>query len=107
MLKNLGSEVLTRSAAEVRFYQSNTSFNTSIEKTDIMALFQTIEILIQVILCAKYKTTSSESDHTLVLKSVSVRRQGIVFLSFSLGIKLCEILVLLQTMEGHGWTHLL
>lgn len=72
-----------------------------------MALFQKIQILIQTILCAMYKTTPSESDHTPVLKSVLVRRQGIVFLSFSSGIKPFEILVLLKTMEGHGWTQLL
>lgn len=76
------------------------------KKPDPMVLFQKILILIQAILCARYKTTSSESDRTLVLKSVLVRREHIVFLSFSTGIKPCEVLVLLQTVEGHGWTQL-
>lgn len=91
MLKNLGSEVLTGSAAEIGFYQWNTSFNTSIQKNpDIMVLFQKTLILIQAILCARYKTTSSESDHMPGLKSVLVRRKHTVFSSFSMGIKPCE-----------------
>lgn len=63
-----------------------------------MTLFPKTRILIQDILCSGYKTTSSESDHTL--KSVLVNRQGIVFLSFSMGINPCEILLLPHTIAG-------
>lgn len=76
------------------------------KKSDITTLLPGTQILIQDILCTTYKTTS-ESDHTFVLRSVLVNRQGVVFWSFSMGIKPCEILFLSETMEGHGWTQLL
>lgn len=70
-----------------------------------MALFQKIQILTQAILCVTYKMTSSESDQRLVLECFG---QETGFLAFSLGIKpWWEILILLPTVEGHGWTQLL